>query len=75
KKWKQIALSSNDRKAMARAFFWSELQAAFIMLFSIEQIRGKDPEMKKRLIIAKANLSKRLADYSEAILNELRLVK
>lgn len=77
KKWKEIALFSNDifeaRKAITKSLFWAEMQSAFIMLFALEQARGKDPRMKKKLIVAKANLSKKLADYAENILNEMKL--
>lgn len=76
-KWKDLALSTVDPKqanrCMKKAFFWLELQSAFIALFSIEQTKGNDPEIKKQLIIAKTNLSKRLADYANEILDELNL--
>jgi hypothetical protein len=76
-KWKNLALSTFDTKEagryMKKAFFWLELQSAFITLFAVEQTRGKDPKVKRKLIVAKANLSKRLADYASEILNELDL--
>lgn len=75
-KWKGLALNSQNtvesRKALERAFFWLELQTAFITLHAIEQMKGRDPTVKRRLIIAKANLSKKLADYADEILNEVR---
>jgi hypothetical protein len=58
---------------MEKAFFWLELQAAFVALFAIEQTKGKEPKVKRQLVIAKTNLSKRLADYASEILNELNL--
>jgi hypothetical protein len=76
-KWKNLALTAFDskeaRKCMEKAFFWLELQAAFMSLFTIEQVKGKDPEVKKQLKTAKTNLSKRLADYASEILDELNL--
>jgi hypothetical protein len=76
-KWKNLALSTVDPKeanrCMKKAFFWLELQSAFIALFAIEQAKGNDHNVKKQLIIAKTNLSKRLADYASEILNELNL--
>ncbi|TAL48429.1 hypothetical protein EPN87_00600, partial [archaeon] len=54
-RWKQVALGG-DAKAMERAFFWLELQTAFVVLHSIEQTR-KDKESKQKIIAAKASLS------------------
>ena len=76
-KWKSLALQTFDpkesKKCMEKAFFWLELQAAFVALFAIEQTKGKDLRVKRQLLIAKTNLSKRLADYASEILNELNL--
>lgn len=76
-KWRDVALTTFDKalekKAIERAFFWLELQAAFVVLWAIEQTKGKDPQTKMKLIAAKANLSKKLADYAKEILNELNL--
>jgi len=76
-KWKNLALATVDPKeanrCMKKAFFWIELQSAFIALFAIEQTKGNDPNTKRQLITAKTNLSKRLADYASEILNELNL--
>lgn len=75
-KWKNQALLNKDiheaRKCMERAFFWIELQTAFIILHTVEHTKGNDKEMKKKLIQAKANLSKKLADYANEILNEIK---
>ena len=74
-RWKNYALSATSteesRKALKRAFFWLEVQSAFIILHAVDQTEGNDPQTKEKLIIAKANLSKRLADYAEEILSEL----
>jgi hypothetical protein len=76
-KWKNLALSAvNSKEAnacMKKAFFWLELQSAFLALFAVEQTKGGDPKIKRQLVIAKTNLSKRLADYASEILNELNL--
>jgi hypothetical protein len=77
KKWKKLALSAVDQKeankCLEKAFFWLELQTAFITLSAIEQSKGNDPEVKKQLIVAKTNLSKKLADYAGKILDEIKL--
>jgi hypothetical protein len=74
-KWKSIALNSLDRneatKAMQRAFFWLELQAAFITLHAIELVAGNDKEKKERILEAKTKLSRKLVEYAKEILNEL----
>jgi hypothetical protein len=69
-RWKQLALNG-ERKAVERAFFWLELQTAFIALHSIEQTH-QDGESKEKLIMAKVNLSNKLADYAKEILKEMR---
>lgn len=75
-KWKDQALLSKDiyeaRKCLKRAFFWLELQTAFIVLYTLERTKGNDREVKKKLIQAKANLSKRLAEYVKEILDEIK---
>ena len=77
KKWKDLALSSLDskeaKKRMERAFFWLELRSAFFTLFMAERMKGTDPKVRKKLIIAKTNLTKKLADYASQILDELDL--
>jgi len=76
-KWKELALTTNDqieaRKYLERAFFWIELQTAFITLWSIEQAKGKDPVVKKRILLAKKNLTSKLAQYIDKTLQELEL--
>ena len=76
-KWKELALTAKDqmetRKYTDRAFFWLELQTAFITLWSIEQAKGKDPEVKKRILDAKKNLTNKLAQYIDQTLKELEL--
>jgi len=73
RRWKDTALTSDGdsaRKAMERAFFWLELQTAFIALHALEQSRS-DVKTKRKLIIAKTNLSKRLAEYANETLREI----
>jgi len=76
-KWKNIALANTDifeaKKAMNRACFWSELQTAFLVLNTVEQSKGKDNDVKLKLMRAKANLSKKLANYAQEILNEIKI--
>jgi len=77
KKWKQSALAAKDlpeaKKALERSFFWLELHSAFVALHAVEQMNGNDPKVKNKILIAKTNLSKRLADYANEVLEELKL--
>jgi hypothetical protein len=77
KKWKEKALSSQNleqsKNAMQKAFFWLEMHSAFLALEAMEQ--NKDPENLQKLILAKANLSKKLIEYSEKILEEINWFK
>jgi len=76
-KWKNAALAASNKdevkKNLEKAFFWLELQTAFIALDSVEKYQGKDPKVKNKLLIAKTNLSKKLANYANGILDEMRL--
>lgn len=76
-KWKGLALSANSvqeaSKYLERAFFWLELQTAFISLWSIEKAEGNKPDVKDKIFTAKANLTKKLADYVDQTLKELNL--
>jgi hypothetical protein len=78
-KWKELALDAETipelKMCLRKAMFWMELHTAFMALWSIEQVRGDDSDTKKKLIIAKSNLSKRLADYAENILDEISRVR
>ncbi len=72
-RWKNAALNTDGiqaKRAMERAFFWLELQTAFIALHALEQSRN-DAKTKRKLIIAKTNLSKKLAEYANETLKEL----
>lgn len=75
KKWKGMALSEGDREAskkfMERAFFWLELQSAFMALWAVEKTAPSDQRTKNQIIAAKANLSKKLADYAKGILDDM----
>jgi len=76
-KWKNLALSADSmqesNKCMERAFFWLELQTAFITLWSIEKAEGNKPDVKDKIFTAKANLTKKLADYVDQTLREFNL--
>ena len=76
-KWKNAALAASDkeevRKNLEKAFFWLELQTAFIALNSVEKYQAKDPKVKNKLLIAKTNLSKKLTNYANEILNEIKI--
>lgn len=75
-KWKKLALASTSlkdaKKFLKKACFWLELQSAYLALWSIEQLKGRDPRVKEKLLKAKANLAKKLADYAEEVLKELK---
>jgi hypothetical protein len=76
-KWKNLALSANSieesRKYLERAFFWLELQTAFITLFAMEKVNGENKEFKKKLLLAKTNLTRKLTEYAKEILNEINI--
>lgn len=73
-RWKGMALSAQEtsetKRCMEKAFFWLELQSAFIVLSAVEQTKGKDAEIKRKILEAKSNLSKKLVDYADETLKE-----
>ena len=75
RRWKDLALKAKTMQelkiCLKKAMFWMELQTAFMALWSVEQTRGDDPEVKQNLITAKSNLSRRLADYAQEVLDEI----
>jgi len=75
-RWKRLALDAQTlpevKECLNKALFWLELQTAFVALWNIEETRGKDPAVKRQLIVAKTNLSKRLADYAQKTLEEIK---
>jgi len=77
KKWKEKALSSQNleqsKNAMQKAFFWLEMHSAFLALEAMKQ--KSSPENLKKIILAKTNLSKKLIEYSEKILEEINWFK
>ena len=76
-KWKSSALSAETveeaKNCFEKAFFWLEMQTAYIVLWNIEKAKGNSPEMKEKIIDAKLNMSKKLADYAKKILDEIQL--
>jgi len=76
-KWKGMALAATDmqeaQRCLDKAFFWLELQTAFITLFAAEKANGKNPEVEQKIFAAKANLTRKLANYCDETLRELNL--
>jgi len=76
RRWKLLALDARElpevKKCLGKALFWMELQSAFLALWSVEQVRGREPGVRDKLIVARANLSKRLADYAKQTLDEIK---
>jgi len=74
--WKEKALKENDpierKKAMEKAFFWLEAQSSMLTLWAIENIHKDNPEMLKKVEKARTQLNKKLLEYAENILKELK---
>jgi hypothetical protein len=72
RKWKTIALTTNNlrtaQKAFKRAFFWLELFAAFSILRILEE-NGKNKDL---IAQAKLKICERLLNYADHLLNELK---
>jgi len=76
-KWKTLALTAKNmqevQRCLDKAFFWLELQTAFITLVAAEQANGGNEEVKRKIFAAKANLTRKLANYCDQTLRELNL--
>lgn len=76
-RWKDLALSSQNkedsRKYLEKAFFWLELQSAFIALFAIEKANKNNKEIKEKILLVKARLCKKLSEYAKQTLNEIEI--
>jgi hypothetical protein len=74
-KWKKLALDANTlsdvKDCLGKALFWLEMQTAFVTLWSVEKMHGNNPAAKRSLILAKTNLSKKLAEYAQKTLDEM----
>ena len=74
--WKNEALKANNRqemdKFMRKAFFWLELQNNLLILWTVENTRGNEPEIKEKLEQAQLNLNKKIADYASEVLKDLK---
>ena len=73
--WKNEALRAQTREEMKRfldkAFFWLELQSNLLMLWTIENTMGKDPNIKKKIEKAQTNVNKKITQYASAVLKDL----
>jgi hypothetical protein len=76
KRWRNRVFSAQDlneaKRAAEKAFFWLELSSAFIWLWNIERLKGNNPKTLEKIVIAKTNLSKKLVEYMEKILEEIK---
>lgn len=74
-RWKRLALDAQSlpavKECLEKAMFWMELQSSFVALWSVERSMGNDPSVKRKLIVAKSNLSRKLADYAQKTLDEI----
>ena len=74
--WKKKALESKDKnelkKALEKAFFWLETQTSLVVLWSLEHFNNQNEEFKKRIMKARANLSKKLLEYARSLLEEMK---
>ena len=73
--WKDEALRAQTREEMKRfldkAFFWLELQSNLLMLWTIENTMGNDPNIKKKIETAQMNVNKKITQYASEVLKDL----
>ncbi|MGC8812628.1 MAG: hypothetical protein ACP5O8_03545 [Candidatus Aenigmatarchaeota archaeon] len=77
KKWKTIALTSEDleeaKKAAQKAFFWLELYSAYLAVLTMEKFGKKDLKSRNKIFLARIKICKKLNEYSRQMLNDLKL--
>ena len=73
--WKDEALRAQTREEMKRfldkAFFWLELQSNLLILWTIENTMGNDPNVKKKVEKAQMNVNKKITEYASEVLKDL----
>jgi len=73
--WKNEALRAQTREDMVKfldkAFFWLELQNNLLILWTIENTMGNDPNIKKKVEKAQMNVNKKISDYASEVLKDL----
>jgi len=73
--WKNEALRAQTREEMKRfldkAFFWLELQNNLLMLWTIENTMGNDPDIKRKIEQAQMNVNKKITQYASEVLKDL----
>ena len=73
--WKAEALRAQTREEMIRfldkAFFWLELQNNLLMLWTIQNTMGTNPNVKAKIDKAQMNINKKIVDYTSQILKDL----
>jgi len=74
--WKNEALKAETpeerRKFLDKAFFWLELQSNLLILWTVENTMGDDPNIKEKVEKAQMNVNKKIADYASEVLKDLR---
>jgi len=72
--WKEEALKAKDpekiKRYLEKAFFWSELQANLLVLWTIENTMGGDEKIKEKLEEAQININKKIMDYAKTVLED-----
>jgi hypothetical protein len=73
--WKNEALRAQTRdemkKFLDKAFFWLELQNNLLILWTIENTMGNDPNIKQKVEKAQMNVNKKISDYASEVLKDL----
>jgi len=73
--WKNEALNAENQEEMKKfldkAFFWLELQNNLLMLWTIQNTMGTNPNVKEKIDKAQMNINKKIVDYTSQILKDL----
>ena len=73
--WKNEALRAQTREEIKRfldkAFFWLELQNNLLILWTIENTMGNDPNIKEKVEKAQMNVNKKITQYASEVLKDL----
>ncbi len=76
KTWKEEALRAETpeemKKFLNKAFFWLELQNNLLILWTVENTMGNDPNIKEKIEKAQLNVNKKIADYASQVLKDLK---
>lgn len=75
-KWRRAAAFTRDagqrKRYLERALFWLDTQTELVALWSADRKNPENPQIMDKVISDKANLSRKLAEYTKGMLDDMK---